>query len=155
MTRAVPRRSPGPALAVLAALGVLVALAGCGLVDTMPKERLTDNKRIAGQIADQVRRGDPAIVRGSGAFTDDAYNYREVSFRFDCRGCDLSRVADQALRALWSSELAPIGSISVRVTNTATRRDLFRDFSLPGDEATLTRRYGERPASTRAWSKSP
>lgn len=133
--------------ALLSVLSLSPVLAACdgdggnGQEDDVDEQR---NDEILAGIADRLERPVGGFTKFQGSYRDDASAVQEVAFSIRCDACDEQAVTDAVMKAVWTSEVGPLRTISVHVTGPDgyhTDR-----VSLADEEDELIEKYGEQPA---------
>ncbi len=145
-TRSHLRRAPLAARALMAVTSVVAMLAcnGC----TNSKENQAAMEAITAQIQSVLTQR-PDVTRAEVSYQ----NSLDAAERADADiyvkpGSDYERIADDAVRLLWTSKLNPLGTINVSVTDTqvSTRGTVRRIIaSSPQEIADLNNKYGQHP----------
>lgn len=103
------------------------------------------NEELLDGVAEQLR-GQAEFERLEVGYTDSLDNAGLVVVDGYCRDCDEAALADTAARLVWRSEVAPLRTLRVSVTDTATSTRARAGGSAVTERDRLTERYGERPA---------
>lgn len=105
-----------------------------------------DNDALLADVEQQLRtRAD--FERLQVGYVDSLDNAGLVVVDGYCAGCDAQALADLAARLVWRSEVAPLRTLSVSVTDTATSTRARAGGVVAEEEQRLTRQYGVRPGS--------
>lgn len=111
--------------------------------DEVPDDAVADNDRIVKEITGRLAVPAGGFTRFTGSYRDDFDASETVTVTAFCESCRGRQVIEQVVEAVWRSEIAPLGAISVSVDGPDGY--VFENYALPDDEAQLTRKYGERP----------
>lgn len=120
----------------------VLALTACE-EDGVPDDTVTANDDVVQQIIERLADPDRGFTRFSGSYRDDFDASEAVTVTASCTSCRGDQVVEQVVEAVWQSQIAPLGSISVSVH--APGGYVFESYALPDDETRLTKKYGERP----------
>ena len=129
---------------ITAALLVVLGLSGC-----TPSAGAEEK---GAPIADQVQASlaqQPGVVKAQVVYQNNVTAAKQVAASIIVKaGTAPSPVADEAVRLIWLSELTPLNSVTVTVTDEKNytnndRRDL--RFEDAATKAELERKYGPRP----------
>ena len=102
-----------------------------------------ENQQIVDAIAADLDRPGGGFTKIDGVYRDDASTAEEVTFSVRCDSCDARTVIDEVVEAVWTSEIAPLRTISVSVTGPDGYES--ETVVLADHEAELTDKYGARP----------
>lgn len=129
-------------LALMAAGIALTLLCAC---EPSPGEerQSMENQEIIDAIAADLDRPGGDFTKIDGVYRDDASTAEEVTFSIRCDSCDARAVIDEVVRAVWTSDVAPLRTITVYVTGPDGRESA--SYVVADDEEELVRKYGDRP----------
>lgn len=145
------RRAPRPfrmVAAVVLALTVVVASAGCIGPKTKPGSDQTAMDAIAQQIQTTLAQR-PDVVNADVGYQNnlDASERADVGVKVKA-GADFEPVIDEAVRLIWQSKLNPLSSIRIDVIDAENaQRGKTRHVNLlnSNEKAPLESKYGPRP----------
>ncbi|MDO9458476.1 hypothetical protein [Nocardioides sp.] len=119
----------------------LVAVAGCSNGAASPEESEVNQDLAAAIAHDLAGPGYDLEV----SYVDDASTRAKVVVEVACEACRPGPVLDQALEAVWTSEITPLDTITVRSKVASPLGGDTVYYRMPEDAAALERRFGARP----------
>lgn len=122
---------------------VVLILLGAGCA-TATDDQIERNEGVLDGVEGQLR-SEVDFERLTVGYSDSVGNSAMVVVDGYCGDCDEQELAEQAARAVWQSEVTPLRTLAVSVTDTVTSKRARRGGSVPADEEQLMREYGERP----------
>ncbi|NYG55115.1 hypothetical protein [Nocardioides perillae] len=106
----------------------------------------TDNDALLAEVEQALRtRGD--FQRLQVGYVDSVDNAGLVVVDGYCTGCDAAALADEAAALVWRSEVAPLRTLRVSVTDTSTGTRARAGGAVAEEQERLTQQYGVRPGS--------
>jgi hypothetical protein len=120
----------------------VLALTACE-EDGVPDDTVATNDDVVQRIIERLAAPAGGFTKFTGSYRDDFDASEAVTVTASCTSCRGEQVIEQVVEAVWQSEIAPLGSISVSVH--APEGYVFESYALPDDETRLTEKYGERP----------
>lgn len=139
------RPSSGAAAVLLAGL---VVLAGCADADRALNgvDEAAEQRNVAllEEVASRLRRAD-GVTQVTVGYTDSMTNEGLAVVDVSCRRCDEQAVAAEAERLVWLSDVAPLVSMNVSVSDLATVEDAVAGGAVQVERERLVEQYGERP----------
>lgn len=137
---------PGRCVAAVLLAGLF--LVGCSGVDQtlngVGPEVEERNRALLQDVADDVAAA-RGLVRAEGRYTDSMTDAGSAGIRAACRRCDERAVAEELLGEMWSSEVSPLVTLTVSVTDLASFEEVVLTAVVSQERERLVEQYGERP----------